>query len=171
MMIRNGNFQSSRRSFLQLCAGGIAATRWGFGGSRQNDFPAPPSAPQTLLRLEADPQRPLIPALSWDTEGGNRFHTNLLRSPGVGLRVRPESLWLEGTELSASAEKRDGGARYRLQAARNCTLLWDVSASQGSFAMTLSTEGSAALPSGYVEMVFPFPSRGYPHYRAACGMA
>lgn len=151
-------YKTSRRTFLQTCGAGVAAARSTVGIPSASGTSSGASASPAVLHVEPDPKRPLIPVLSWDTEGGERFRTNLLRSPGIGLRVRPESLnlWLDGTDLSASAERRDGGVRYRLQAARNCTLQWDVSASQDSFVITLSTEGSGTLPPGSVEMVFPF---------------
>jgi hypothetical protein len=156
------SYKTSRRTFLQACATGAVAAGSGAGIPSAMGISTGVSPSHAVVRLEPDPKRPLIPVLSWDTEGGERFRTNLLRSPGVGLRVRLETLWLDGTDLPSSADKRDGGAHYRLQAAENCTLRWDVSVSQDSFTMTLSTEGSATLPPGSVELVFRFDPRVTP---------
>ena len=55
-------------------------------------------------------------ALSWDTEGGARLHSNLLRKgSGVGLRVRSGGQWREGSTLPASVQTTDGHTLYRLE--------------------------------------------------------
>lgn len=49
------------------------------------------------LRFKADVSRPALSFLSWDTEGGGRAETNLLRGgAAAGLRVRPSGGWPAG---------------------------------------------------------------------------
>jgi hypothetical protein len=115
------------------------------------------SSPTPILRLEADPKRGLVPVLSWDTEGGERSHSNLLRKgTGLGLRLRTDGQWREGAELPTAAQPLGNGTRYLFQVTSQSKLQWDISVSPDSFVMTLSAEGSGTLPPKSVEMVFPF---------------
>ena len=73
-------------------------------------MPAPPA--HSILRIEPDPQRCWVPDLSWDTEGGERFHRNLLRKgTGLGIRVRTGGQWKYGVDLPTVASARSGGAQ------------------------------------------------------------
>jgi hypothetical protein len=89
--------------------------------------------------------------LSWDTEGGDRVRSNLLRSPGLGLRVWVDNQWFDGTEFPATVQPAANGTRYLLQLDEGNTLEWDISPSRDSFEMTLSARRPAK-----VEIVFPF---------------
>jgi hypothetical protein len=156
-MKTNAKYETTRRSFLQTCAAGLGAAGLSAafplpGGSA---FPVSSSAP--ILRIEADPKRSMVPVLSWDTEGGERFHTNLLRKgTGVGLRVRSEGQWRNGAELPTAVQPSGERTRYILQVTPRSALQWDIFASSDNFRMTLSVEGSGILPAKSVEMVFPF---------------
>jgi len=58
-----------------------------------------------LVRTEMHAGRPEVHVLSWDTEGGRRAETNLLRSgKPVDLRVRVDGRWKQGTEFPTSPE-------------------------------------------------------------------
>jgi hypothetical protein len=56
--------------------------------------------PTAVCRVETDAKLAQIPFLSWDTEGGNRAQTNLLRAP-VELRLRGAERWIGSKELPA----------------------------------------------------------------------
>ncbi len=149
--------ETTRRTFLQACAAGLSATGLNIAFPSQGDSSTPASSPAPILRLEADPKRGSVPVLSWDTEGGERFHSNLLRKgTGLGLRLRTDGRWREGVELPTVAQPLSNGTRYLFQVTSRSKLQWDVSASGGSFEMTVSAEGSTSLPPKSVEMVFPF---------------
>ncbi len=136
---------TKRRTFLQTCAAALAVTGSNAGYLAQ----ASPAGP--ALRLEADPQRSLVPVLSWDTEGGDRVDSNLLRSPGLGLRIWVENQWFDGAEFPTTVHRSEKGVRYLLELDRGNTLEWSITVSRDSFEMTLSAQQPAK-----VEIVFPF---------------
>jgi hypothetical protein len=148
---------TTRRTFLQACAAGLSAAGLNVAFPSQGDSSMPASSPAPILRLEADPKRGLVPVLSWDTEGGERSHSNLLRKgTGLALRLRTDGQWRDGAELPTAAQPLGNGTRYLFQVTSRSKLQWDISVSRGSFEMTLSAEGSGSLPPKSVEMVFPF---------------
>jgi len=107
--------------------------------------------------------RPLISALSWDTEGGDRLRSSLLRrGAGAGLRVRTGGQWRDGAGLPADVRSSGDSTHYRVHVASDCALRWDVTTSQSGLTMTVGAEGSGALPPDSVEMVFPFDPRVTP---------
>jgi hypothetical protein len=140
MLKANRPNEATRRAFLQTCAAGLGVAglsgAWASADSATSAPPAPPA-----FRLEADPKRCLIPVVSWDTEGGDRTRTSLLRSgTGIGLRVRVEGQWIEGTDLPATVQAAGGGTRYLIQASRRTAIRWDISQSQDGFTVTLAAE-------------------------------
>jgi hypothetical protein len=156
-MKMNATHETSRRTFLQACAAGLSAAGLNVAFPSQGDSSMPASSPTPILRLEADPKRALVPVLSWDTEGGERSHSNLLRKgTGLGLRLRTDGQWRAGADLPTAAQPLGSGARYLFQVTSQSKLQWDISVSGDSFVMTVSAEGSGTLPPKSVEMVFPF---------------
>jgi hypothetical protein len=106
--------------------------------------------------METDPIRPLVTALSWDTEGGDRVRTNLLRSPGLRLRIQPALDWIEATELPATVQAIPHGTRYSFLLPQNSAFHWEVIASDGSLTISFSTEGTGGSRLGNIELVFAF---------------
>jgi hypothetical protein len=156
-MKMNVTQETTRRAFLQTCATGLSAAGLNVAFPSRGGSSTPASSSTPILRLEADPKRGLVPVLSWDTEGGERFHSNLLRKgTGLGLRLRTGGQWRDGTDLPTNAQPLGNGARYVFQVTSQSKLQWDMSLSGDSFVMTLSAEGSGTLPPKSVEMVFPF---------------
>ena len=100
--------------------------------------------------------------LSWDTEGGDRVRSNLLRSPGLGLRVWVDNQWVDGTEFPATVQPSANGTRYLLQLGERNTLEWNVSSSRDSFEMTLS-----AAAAGQGRNRVSVQLEGHPHHGAA----
>ncbi len=149
--------ETTRRAFLQACTAGLGGA--GLDGafpSRGYSATPSPSA-NSILRIEPDPQRCWVPALSWDTEGGERFHRNLLRKDtGVGIRVRSGGQWKKGTDLPTVASARSGGASYQVRATPESTIKWDITASPDHFEMSFSAAGTGTLAAKNVEVVFPF---------------
>ncbi len=148
---------ATRRTFLQTCVAGLGMA--GLDGafpSPGNSAMPPPSA-TSILRVEPDPQRCLVPALSWDTEGGERFHRNLLRKDtGLGIRIRRGGQWIKGADLPTVASASSTGARYQIRVTPESAIQWDITASPDHLELSLSIDGQGTLAPDSVEMVFPF---------------
>jgi hypothetical protein len=109
-----------------------------------------------VLHASADPSQPLISFLSWDTEGGDRVRRNLLRSPGVHLRIRPGPEWLEATELASTAQGLADGMRYSFKLPHDGTFSWEILMVHGGLTMSFAASGSGISRLGDIELVFPF---------------
>lgn len=134
---------------LAACAGPSAA---------KDPPPSPPDA--AVVRAEADPARAAIPFLSWDTEGGDRARTNLLRDrAGVALRVFDGGRWRAGADFPTVVETASGATRYRLTLAPGAALEWRVQPRPDGLALTLHWACPAAPRAERVEMSFPFDPR------------
>jgi hypothetical protein len=156
------HFESNRRTFLQTCAAGpsLANLKAGWAFVLEPSDPGPSGA---IVRLETDPQRPLITALSWDTEGGDRVRTNLLlANNGVGLRVRAEDIFIDAADFPTTVHASPGGASYLMRISRHGALRWEVTHASDSFTMKVSTMETGTLAPGSVEVVFRFDPRVTP---------
>jgi hypothetical protein len=154
----------SRRQVLQSALAGVAA--WNFGCARveQNSTPTPAATVKGALRLEADGSRPLISFLSWDTEGGKRAQTNLLRAKSsVGLRVHAGGKVLAGPQLATSTEAAGAeGSRFTLSVSPESRILAEVHTEGERFTFSLSAQGDARNRIQSVEVIFPFDPRVTP---------
>ena len=156
-MKTNNAYEATRRAFLQTCALGLGMAWLDGAFPSRGDSATPAPSATSILRVEPDPERCWVPALSWDTEGGERFHRNLLRKDtGLGIRIRTGGQWKNGTDLPTVASVRSGGARYQIRATPESTIQWDITASPDHLEMSLSAAGSETLAPNSVEMVFPF---------------
>src|SRR5580658_572140 len=102
--------KTTRRRFLEWCTVASAA---GFIPTSVGADTTSTSLGATL-RLETDPERALIPFLCWDTEGEDRIKTNLLRRPGVRLRMRSGPEWVEVSEFPTTVQVLPDSVRYIL---------------------------------------------------------
>jgi hypothetical protein len=156
------NNEIDRRSFLQLAGVtlGVAAL-----GPVANSLPLvvkegteSGSDAQPVLRVESDAQRAQISFLSWDTEGGDRAKTNLLRlnSPVV-LRVRVGGVWRTSDEMEMRTQNtQKGETSYVLPVAADAEVHWSVRRSPGQFTMSVLGRGHGMQEVEAVEMLFPF---------------
>jgi len=143
----------------------------GKGGGETESRPAA-SSPQVVAAIEvvAAPDSPGISFLSWDTEGGEKAATNLLR-PGSAVRVQwaaggsgalDDGAWRDATVVSRRTGASDGGATILDIAAGASRLEWMVEAKAsdsppGSLEMTFRAIDRAAPPAaGSLCLVFPF---------------
>jgi hypothetical protein len=110
------------------------------------------------MRIEPDPGRARVRHLGWDTEGGDRANTNLLRAgAGLGLRIQVGGQWHEGAELSVQRENPGAGVtRYRLSVAPDTELVWSLESRGASLITTISGQGRGWREVEAVELVFPF---------------
>ncbi len=116
------------------------------------------AADTVVVRTELHAGRPEINVLSWDTEGGSRAATNLLRSgTPLGLRVKVDGRWKLGTRFPASPEPAPSkSTTYRLSLAPKASLLWNSSPASGSLTMTFSLQGPDTSQVESIEVHFPF---------------
>jgi len=110
-----------------------------------------------VLKFETDASRPAINFLSWDTEGGEKVKTNLLRQDGgVKLRLRAGGQWQDVEE--SKRRVKDGKIRYRLRAGK-AKAVFEIQSSAGNLMLKFSGA------SGTVEaaqILFPFDPRVTP---------
>ena len=127
------HFGTDRRAFLQTCAAGL------YLSNLQASCPVAAAlvgsqASRPVVRLETDPQRPVIRTLSWDTEGGDRVRTSLLRpNGGIGLRILAEHFFIDGEDLPTTVEAGSGRTSYLIEISKRSGLRWDVSSAPDSF--------------------------------------
>jgi len=99
----------------------------------------------------------MVTALSWDTEGGERWHRNLLRKDtGFGIRIRTGGQWKNGVDLPTVASMSSEGGRYQIRLTPESTIQWDIAASPDHLEMSFSAIGRGTLAPKSVEVVFPF---------------
>ena len=117
-----------------------------------------------VVRTEIDPVHARISLLSWDTEGGNRAGTNLLRQgPGVTLRILVDGKWQYATNFPTQRESMGrGGMRYRLTVTSNAELLWDVQPARDHLELSFFGRGEGWRLLERVELVFPFDPKVTP---------
>ncbi|MGA3324856.1 MAG: hypothetical protein ABSF45_10310 [Terriglobia bacterium] len=147
---------------MQTCAAGLALSHLSSSWASAPVFSGQ-SGSGAVVRLETDLHRPLITALSWDTEGGDRVRTNLLRANnGVGLRIRAEDIFIDATDLPTTVQSGPGGVSYLMQISRRGALHWEVFRAPDSFKMKFAALDTGALDPGSVELVFRFDPRVTP---------
>jgi len=156
------NDEINRRSFLRFAGASVGAATFGpvaaalslnFNGTPESAFGTAP-----VIRIEPDARYAQVPFLSWDTEGGTRAQTNLLRlnSPIV-LRVRAGGAWKSSGEFATRKDEIGGGAiSYVFACATDAALRWTIRISKMSFDMTVSGQGRGLQDVDAVEMHFPF---------------
>lgn len=156
-----------RREFLRLAGGGMgvvaltSASTTLFG--EETGIPPTPAPGEPILRVEIDPKRACISTLSWDTEGGNRAHTNLLRANCfLELRARIGGTWKASTELESRTESAEDGTSYVLPVSSGAELRWTICPSPNHLTMTVSGRGNRMPDIEAIELHFPFDPRVTP---------
>ncbi len=116
------------------------------------------AAGQERLRIEPDPGRALVGFLGWDTEGGGRANTNLLRAgTGIGLRIQMGGQWHSGADLPAQRESQGGNTtQYRLAVAKDAEAVWGLTRKDHTLVTRIAARGRAWSVVEGVELVFPF---------------
>ena len=152
-----------RRSFLRLAAVGLGAASWGPEANSLlpnvlMDEPQAAIGVKPILNVETDPKHAWVTVLSWDTEGGDKARTNLLRlnSPLV-LRFRVGGRWRPSDNFQTQRKNNGEGATdYALALSPEAEVLWTIHPSHGRLTMTVTGRGSAIRDVEAVEMLFPF---------------
>jgi hypothetical protein len=110
-----------------------------------------------MVKVETAPGFPAISFLSWDTEGGPRAQTNLLRAP-ARVRLLVGERWLESQNLPAKRMVEGLTTRY-LMSTSNLELVWRVACSNGAWETGLQALRGECRR---VELVLPFAPRVTP---------
>jgi hypothetical protein len=127
------------------------------GGSSSMASENPPPSPSPILRVETAAARPEISFLSWDTMGGDRVRTNLLRpDAGVRLQFQVDAVWQDGKMSKRSADEK--GVRYHLRIGK-ANLEWEIQSAGHDLLIKIraATGGIAAA-----RLYFPFDPRVTP---------
>lgn len=124
--------------------------------------PASAASP-AKIRIEVNQQRPEVTCLSWDTEGGSRVETNLLRAPhALRLRMRSADPSKTGDGITLrSVDAKPGVTIYRL-AAPDAELSWSIAPAPDSISMQISRKSDAKNADAVVELIIPFDPRVTP---------
>ncbi len=111
-----------------------------------------------LLRLQPDAERARVPFLSWDTEGGDRIKTNLLRSDSaLSVRVQVAGEWKSCGEIaSARFQPSPKEGRYTIPVTPGTELEWDIQTTSNTLTLRVSGRGDEVKRIEAVEIVFPF---------------
>jgi hypothetical protein len=114
------------------------------------------------LRIASDPDCARVQFLGWDTEGGQRANTNLLRTGiGMGLRIRSGGQWREAEDLPTQRERTGKNTtRYRLAVSADAHLVWSLETKGASLVTRISGQGMEAVEA--VELMFPFDPKVTP---------
>lgn len=143
-----------RRSFLEIAAVGLA-------GSLTEPAWCSVLAPhaESAVRIKPDPVRPRIPYLSWDTEGGARADTNLLRDDSaVTLEIRTGAAWRPVEDFTIR-NASGSGTGYEIDIPPGVKLLWHISQTGDRVTFDFSTTGSLLYDLGGLRLRFPFKPR------------
>jgi hypothetical protein len=128
---------------------------------------APPALPAgetpvPVLRLEATSDRAAILALSWDTEGGGRGRTNLLRHP-VHLQAVVNGRTVAPADALAGCHRPGPTVlRYTVAVARGVKVIWEIDTTHPVWSMTFSWQGSDCDGLTALRLVFPFDAAATP---------
>lgn len=162
------NHQLGRREFLMLAGAGMGAAAFGITSERVSgenlNAPAPEQAHGAIVRIQMDSACAAINFLSWDTEGGSRAQTNLLRAnTPVVLRIRTRGKWVASdTNECRTTSLAGGGIAYAMTIAPGAELRWEILPRPGSFKMTVSSHGQNPSQVEEAEIIFPFDPRVTP---------
>ena len=122
------------------------------------------SSAVATVRVESDPGHALVSFLGWDTEGGDRANTNLLRpGNGVSLQVRSAARWQTASEIPTHRTQATGTrTRYQLALSSDTELVWELQPKRDSLEMKISGRGQGWREVERVELIFPFDPRVTP---------
>ncbi len=142
-----------RRSGIALALVGIVSCRAAAAATS--------SGPNAQVAYRAETDRPCISFLSWDTEGGRRVDTNLLRAgAGVGVRFLVDRQWTEVP--SASVTSRDDTTAFELRVVDDASATWEVRRHRGALSLCLRVRSDPTGRIKAAEIVFPFDPRVTP---------
>lgn len=154
----------SRRHVLQTALAGVTAWKGGYTWTQESPISTAPPSSKGSLRVEVEGARPLISFLGWDTEGGKRVDTNLLRAnSSVGLRVHAAGQVLTGPQLATSVEGAGAeGSRFILSFPPDSRIICEVHPEGDRMTLSLTAQGPSRNRIDFLEVIFPFDPRVTP---------
>ena len=158
------DIRMGRRELLQTVLAGVTAWKACDPAVGESSALAPTRTRRSQLRVEVDGSRPMLSFLSWDTEGGNRVHTNLLRAESsVGLRVHAAGQVHFGRQLATHIEGAGaGGWRFLVSVTPESKIICGVHPEDDRCALTFAAQGAHKNRIENVEVIFPFDPRVTP---------
>lgn len=149
-----------RRSFLRLAGVTMSAATLGVDDDARALAAIPNPGAQVdaepMLRICPDAIRAEVPILSWDSEGGDRARTNLLRA-ALSLRVKVQGVWHSVAELETQSRNvGQGGMEYGINVSPGVLVHWSIQPEGGGLVMNLHGSGSDVDRVEAIEMHFPF---------------
>jgi hypothetical protein len=151
-----------RRSFLRLAGAGLGAAALGANSnslcSEEIERPRSAFGKDPIFHVETDASHPAVTFLSWDTEGGRRAGTNLLRrnSP-LTLRVCVGGKWSAAGDLQTrKVDNEERATSYTIIHSPGIEIRWTIHSTSRHLTMTVTGRGDALRNVEAVEMHFPF---------------
>ena len=143
-----------RRVFMELAGAGLAASMVDSAWALPGQLSATP-----VVRIKTDPARPLIPFLSWDTEGGKRAEQNLLRDDSqVSLRIQTNGAWRPAEKFPVRRLEKLGTG-YEIEVRPDAKLIWSIRQIDDRLSFGFSSAGRGLDAVTGIEMRFPFNPR------------
>lgn len=150
---------ASRRKFLKAGAG-LSATILAYS--------AAPGCGQALLReneavivVTPDAVKAALNVLTWDTEGGNRIATNLLRQP-VFLKVVSQGETYCSNLIDAVREVTAKRTVFHIGVGAGCEIVWMINHDSSSLGMSLWAVGANSGDIQSAELIFPWDPKVTP---------
>ena len=150
----------SRRQALQAMMAGVAAWHADCSRSEKHSPPLTVSDVKGAVRVEVDGSRPLISFLSWDTEGGNRVKTNLLRAKtSVGVRVSGNGQAQAARPAISTEATGAQDWRFIVSVSPESKIVAEVHAAGDRFSIRVAAAAGTKGRMPAMELVFPFDPR------------
>jgi len=112
-----------------------------------------------IIEVKTDKARALVTGLSWDSEEGERAQRNLLRSPGVSLRLEINGEWQAAEKLATVVDFISADqVVFHLKLTPEVKAVWSIQKIKDCLLISLETTGQKkgieAVGGG--RLVFPF---------------
>ncbi len=155
----------TRRTFIELGAGALLSPALaGFSDGKPSPEDLLPPEGKPLLRTVIGRDCAQIPFLSWDTEGGRRAETNLLRpQSAVVIRTFSRGQWQNWANLQTRREVvSQAETKFHLEVAPHAELEWDIVSGPGQLIFKFPAPDRTAGGIEKIELTFPFDPRVTP---------
>lgn len=111
--------------------------------------------------VEADSVKAALNVLTWDTEGGDRINTNLLRAP-VFLKVVLAGQTYCSSIINVNREDSAQSKAFHIPVGTDCEIEWSIENSGTNMTMSLWAVGPGAINMESAELIFPWNPRVTP---------
>ncbi len=144
---------ASRRKFLKAGAG-LSAAVLAYGAT-PGCGQALLSENQPVIVVKSDPVKAALNVLTWDTEGGDRVATNLLRQP-IFLKIVLLGETYSSNLIDAVQETTAKRTVFHITVETGCEIVWTVDRDVSNLSMSLWATGPNAVDIQSAELIFPW---------------